>query len=290
MEVQEHLNVTRAIPGSPWAFANDMRKMINNKEFSNVKFVVGSSRSQIYGNSLILSARSQVFKVMFENEDGLNTVCLDDPIILPNISTETFLCLLEFLYTNCCSLNEENVVDVLVSAAEYSLDELQRICGQFMADSLSLSTACAAMQVSVMYDLTDLKDTVLGYIEKHAEEVFKTKGFHELSAEAFGTLLESDNLSVDEIDLIGFVREWATVNSVALGKLVKELTKDIVHHLRLALLSPEELSLVESENEKDLLIPVKLISDAWKYHALKSSSASASTRVRRRSGTKSRPR
>ncbi len=23
----------RSIPGSPWAFANDMRKMINNKEF-----------------------------------------------------------------------------------------------------------------------------------------------------------------------------------------------------------------------------------------------------------------
>ena len=38
---------------------------------------------------------------------------------------------------------------------------------------------------------------------------------------------------------------------------MKELTKNIVQHLRLLLLSPEELSLVESENEKDLLIPVR---------------------------------
>ena len=46
---------------------------------------------------------------MFENEDGLHTACLENPIILPDISPETFLCLLEFLYTNCCTLNEENV-------------------------------------------------------------------------------------------------------------------------------------------------------------------------------------
>ena len=46
---------------------------------------------------------------MFENEDGLHTACVENPIILPDISHETFLCLLEFLYTNCCTLNEENV-------------------------------------------------------------------------------------------------------------------------------------------------------------------------------------
>ena len=34
------------------------------------------------------------------------------------------------------------------------------------------------------------------------------------------------------------------------------MTKNIVHHLRLLLLSPEELKIVESDNEKDLLIPV----------------------------------
>ncbi|CAB3978344.1 BTB POZ domain-containing 19 [Paramuricea clavata] len=225
---------------------------------------------------------------MFENEDGLHTVCLENPIILPDISPETFLCLLEFLYTNCCTLNGENVIDVLASAAEYSLDELQQICGEFIANTLSISTACAAMQVSVMYSLSNLKETVLNYIEKHAQEVFKTESFHELCEEAFCVLLASDDLNIDELDLIALVREWATVNSIGLNKPVQDLTKNIVRHLRLLLLSPEELKIVESDNEKDLLIPVKMISDAWKYHALKSSSASPSAVVRPRSGTKSR--
>ncbi|XP_028404746.1 BTB/POZ domain-containing protein 19-like [Dendronephthya gigantea] len=279
----------RSIPGCPWTFANDMRKMVNNKEFSNAKFIVGSSRVQIFGNSCILSARSQVFKAMFENEDGLHTACLENPIILPDIAPETFHCLLEFLYTNCCTLHEENVIDVLASAAEYSLDELQQICGEFIANTLSISTACAAMQVSVMYNLLNLKETVLAYIEKNAHEVFKTEAFHELSEEAFSVLLSSDNLNIDELDLIALVREWATVNSIGLNKPIQELTKNIVQHLRLLLLSPDELTIVEAENEKDILIPIKMISDAWKYHALKSSSAvGPSTAVRPRSGTKGR--
>ena len=65
-----------------------------------------------------------------------------------------------------------------------------------------------------MYNLTNLKDTVLKYIEKHTEEVFKTKEFHKMSEQAFGILLASNNLNIDEIDLIGFFREWVTVNSV----------------------------------------------------------------------------
>ena len=65
-----------------------------------------------------------------------------------------------------------------------------------------------------MYNLSNLKETVLSYIEKHAQEVFKTESFHELSEEAFCVLLASDNLNIDELDLIALVREWATVNSV----------------------------------------------------------------------------
>jgi hypothetical protein len=65
-----------------------------------------------------------------------------------------------------------------------------------------------------MYGLSNLKETVLSYIEKHAQDVFKTEGFHELSEETFCVLLASDNLNIDELNLIALVREWATVNSV----------------------------------------------------------------------------
>ena len=49
--------------------------------------------------------------------------------------------------------------------------------------------------------ITNLKNTVLEYTDKHTEEMFKTKEFHEISEEAFGTLLASNNLNTDKIDL-----------------------------------------------------------------------------------------
>lgn len=66
-----------------------------------------------------------------------------------------------------------------------------------------------------MYSLSNLKETVLDFIEKNTQEVFRTESFHELSEEAFGVLLSSDKLNIDEIDLISLFREWATVNSVS---------------------------------------------------------------------------
>lgn len=65
-----------------------------------------------------------------------------------------------------------------------------------------------------MYGLSNLKETVLSFIEKHAAEVFRTDMFHELSEEALSVLLASDELNIDELDLITLVKEWATVNSV----------------------------------------------------------------------------
>lgn len=82
-----------------------------------------------------------------------------------------------------------------------------------------------------MYSLSNLKETVLSYIEKHAQEVFRTESFHELSEEAFGILLASDNLNIDELDLITLVREWATVNSVGL-LILTVLLCDITEYVK----------------------------------------------------------
>ena len=43
---------------------------------------------------------------------------------------------------------------------------------------------------------------------------------------------------------------------VVLGKSVAEVAQNVIKHVRLALLTPEELKQVEQENEKDRMIPV----------------------------------
>lgn len=43
---------------------------------------------------------------------------------------------------------------------------------------------------------------------------------------------------------------------VVLGKSVAEVAQNVIKHVRLALLTPEELKQVELDNEKDRMIPV----------------------------------
>lgn len=283
----------RTIPGCPWAFADDMRGIIDKKEFSDVKFIVGSNRKVIRANKSILMARCEVFRAMLSDQkDNVRpkTDQQDVPLVLADVTPEIFMSLLEFLYTNTCTLNNRNVMEVMGSAMEYNLEQLQKICEQFIGETLAIDTASEAMQIAVTYGQEELRERCLDFIEENTENVFRTKGFHELSEEALALLLQSDKLMMDELEILSAVREWATVNSVVLSKSVSEIAQNVIQYVRLALLTPEELKQVELDNEKDRMIPIKQISEAWKYHALRKSPKHSATvpRPRPRRGTKPR--
>ncbi|XP_074612038.1 BTB/POZ domain-containing protein 19-like [Acropora palmata] len=284
----------RSIPGCPWAFADDMRGIIDKKEFSDVKFIVGANRKVVRANKAILMARCEVFKAMLlDQKDSIARQKPDQqdvPLVLADVTPEVFMNLLEFLYTNTCTLNSKNVMDVMGCAMEYNLEQLQRICEQYIGETLAVDTASEAMQIAVTYGQEELRERCLDFIEENTESVFRTKGFHELSEEALALLLQSDKLMMDELEILAAVREWATVNSVVLSKSMAEVVQNVIKYVRLALLTPEELKQIEQDNEKDSMVPIKQISEAWKYHALrKSPRHNASVpRPRPRRGTKPR--
>lgn len=284
----------RSIPGCPWAFADDMRGIIDKKEFSDVKFIVGANRKVVRANKAILMARCEVFKAMLlDQKDSIARQKPDQqdvPLVLADVTPEVFMNLLEFLYTNTCTLNSKNVMDVMGCAMEYNLEQLQRICERYIGETLAVDTASEAMQIAVTYGQEELRERCLDFIEENTESVFRTKGFHELSEEALALLLQSDKLMMDELEILAAVREWATVNSVVLSKSMAEVVQNVIKYVRLALLTPEELKQIEQDNEKDRMVPIKQISEAWKYHALrKSPRHNASVpRPRPRRGTKPR--
>lgn len=271
-----------------------MRGIIDKKEFSDVKFIVGANRKVVRANKAILMARCEVFKAMLlDQKDSIARQKPDQqdvPLVLADVTPEVFMNLLEFLYTNTCTLNSKNVMDVMGCAMEYNLEQLQRICEQYIGETLAVDTASEAMQIAVTYGQEELRERCLDFIEENTESVFRTKGFHELSEEALALLLQSDKLMMDELEILAAVREWATVNSVVLSKSMAEVVQNVIKYVRLALLTPEELKQIEQDNEKDRMVPIKQISEAWKYHALrKSPRHNASVpRPRPRRGTKPR--
>ncbi|XP_033859903.1 BTB/POZ domain-containing protein 19-like isoform X5 [Acipenser ruthenus] len=254
--------------GNTATFTAALRSLVNNPDFSDVKFVVGKERQEVFAHRCILACRCEVFHGMFSQQlqSDRPRELMDIPVVLSDVQPEVFLAVIEFLYTNCVTLNNCIALEVLTSAVEYGLDDLRKLCVEFITDSLTVETVCEAMQ-----------------------EIVKTRGFHELSDLALVSILQSSLLLIDELELLSAVREWANVNSVVLERPVPDVAKDIVRELRLFLLSPEELTRLENVNHKDNLIPVERIAEAWKFHALKKGSLGAQAHLlQRRKGTRPR--
>nr|XP_032646369.1 BTB/POZ domain-containing protein 19-like [Chelonoidis abingdonii] len=143
-------------------------------------------------------------------------------------------------------------------------------------------------KAAVTYGQTDLQEHCLVFVEDRTQEVVQTRSFHELSAAALVAVLRSDRLAIDEPDLIRAVREWAHVSSAVLERPVAEVAAGPVRELRLPLLSPHELAALESHNQRDPLIPVECIAEAWKCHVLRKGSGAPSRLCQRRRGTQPR--
>ncbi|KAK2155240.1 hypothetical protein LSH36_245g01040 [Paralvinella palmiformis] len=111
--------------GDAISFANEMKKLINQKESSDVRFVIGPTRKTVYAHRYILAARCDVFRVMFADQSSKHKDG-DVPLVLSDITQDVFYPLLEYIYTNTVTLSSKVAVDVLGSAIEYGLDGLQK--------------------------------------------------------------------------------------------------------------------------------------------------------------------
>ncbi|KAM4640656.1 BTB/POZ domain-containing protein 19 isoform 1-T2 [Discoglossus pictus] len=270
-----------SLQGDSSSLTAALRGLIDNPQFSDVTFVVGKERQVIRSHRCILASRCKVFHGMFSQPSQE----LQVPYVLADIHPDVFLAVMEFLYTNSVTLNSVIALEVLTSAVEYGLDDLRKLCVEFISKSLTVELACEALQAAVTYGQIDLRQRCLAFIEKYTREIIKTQSFRELSDLGLLSILQSDRLTIDEVLLIQAVREWAHVSSVVLDLPVSAVALDAVRELRLFLLSAEELTTLEKENSKDNLIPESHIAQAWKFHALKKVGESQPHLYHRRRGT-----
>ncbi|XP_054837952.1 BTB/POZ domain-containing protein 19 isoform X2 [Eublepharis macularius] len=195
--------------GDSAAFTAALRTLINNPQFSDVTFLVGEEQQEIFAHRCLLSARCQAFHAMLGQPQEMPA-----PLLLSHVQPEVFLAVIEYLYTNSVSLNNVSALEVLASSIEYGLNDLRKLCVEFIKDSLSVEQACDALQAAVAYGQVDLQMHCLAFIENCIREVVHTCGFLELSELAMQTILRSDCLAIDEVELIHAVQEWAHVGSV----------------------------------------------------------------------------
>ncbi|XP_038307805.1 BTB/POZ domain-containing protein 19 isoform X1 [Canis lupus familiaris] len=240
------------VQGEAASFSTALRSLLNNPQYSDVCFVVGQERQEVFAHRCLLACRCNFFRGLLGPKLGPG---MPSPVVLSTVPAEAFLAVLEFLYTNSVRLHRHSVLEVLTAAVEYGLEELRELCLEFVVKVMDVEMVCEALQVAVTFGLGALQERCVAFIEAHSREALRTRGFLELSAPALLPLLRSDRLCVDEAELVLAARSWARVGAAVLERPVAEVAAPVVRELRLALLAPAELSALEEQNQREPLIP-----------------------------------
>ncbi|XP_062609744.1 rho-related protein racA-like [Saccostrea cucullata] len=103
-----------------------MKEMfLNNPDYADVIFHVDGT--EIYANKVVLGARCEVMSAMFGGSfvESLSTV---SEVKLQEVTSECFLALLEYLYTDHAPIEEGDSVGIMVLADEYCQKRLINLC------------------------------------------------------------------------------------------------------------------------------------------------------------------
>ncbi|XP_066232264.1 BTB/POZ domain-containing protein 19 isoform X2 [Saccopteryx leptura] len=135
------------VHGEAEPFSTALRSLVNNRLYSDVRFVVGQERQEVFAHRCLLACRCNFFQRLLDPEPGPG---VPSPVVLSTVPAEAFLAVLEFLYTNSVKLHRRSVLEVLTAAVEYGLEELRELCLEFVVKVLDVELVCEALQVGVV--------------------------------------------------------------------------------------------------------------------------------------------
>lgn len=178
---------TAAIDAS---FFSQMRVLLDDSEHKDVTFVADATKERIMAHKTILVARSPYFNGLFRNGGLLESET--NVIVVADHSPATIRRMLEFIYTtrvehlaidrrqkaspvgvavapevhahHTCTLQAEEVAELLAIADMYLLEELKEICEHAAIALIDISTAPTFFRVAEMFKATILKEACAEFI------------------------------------------------------------------------------------------------------------------------------
>lgn len=132
-----------------------------------------------------------------------------------------------FLYFEDHGIDETTVITTLYAAEKYAVTELVGICQSFLESEMAVDNVCAILENARMFNMADLltkcKDFIFdtGYV---ARRVFESDSFLDLKREILLSLVESDELPLEENFIYQSLIRWAKHKCVKEGKENPNLT------------------------------------------------------------------
>ncbi|XP_072029163.1 LOW QUALITY PROTEIN: serine-enriched protein-like [Amphiura filiformis] len=230
--------------------AEDLKYLSRMPELCDVTFLVGEIKEPVCAVRAILAARSRVFhKLLYTasrgcttpkkrsnpesrfkmpflgrrnslngalvngDTDTSGTVKCPRTITVEEFDVDVFRQLIEYCHTGCVVLNADTVLGLMNASDHYGLDELRRVCLEYMHKCISLETVCLLLRSAeryIQYKATkSLVQKALEFVDEHGEDVLRYPAFLTLPQHVVRLILSRDELQADELCKFQAALKWS---------------------------------------------------------------------------------
>ncbi|KAH3792837.1 hypothetical protein DPMN_146336 [Dreissena polymorpha] len=215
---------------------------------------------------VVLAAVSRYFDAMFAS--GMRE-CKDGLVRLQDIEYNTFVDILDFVYSGKLNICEENAEELLRAATLFQIAPLHQKCQDFLLDHVTIENCIGAWRLAKSHECTELAKKSWYMILECFAEVCLTDDFKYLDADEMFHIINDDDLHVLNEEIVcDAVFRWYRYDS----ENRMDHASRLFEYLRLPLLSSEYL-LTEVEPMELVVKSQKcreIVKEAISYHMLPS--------------------
>ncbi|RHZ48143.1 hypothetical protein Glove_557g53 [Diversispora epigaea] len=242
--------------------SQDFSELLNDKKEYNVVIEVDKEKNKksFALHSVVLRCRSTYFTKELENtatnENHVKTISK------PNISTQIFEIILKYIYcgvVNIENIENEIIYELMIIANELEFEELSEKLENYLVESKApwLRTHFSRIYHSIFdsikcNEFKGLKQFYNDIIIKHPNVIFESEDFTSLQEAALISILEKDNLQLEEIKIWDYIIKWGIAQNPTLPRNLKEWSKENFKTLKTTLQNCLPLIRYFHISEKDI--------------------------------------
>mmetsp|Transcript_83299 Transcript_83299/g.130024 ORF Transcript_83299/g.130024 Transcript_83299/m.130024 type:complete len:472 (+) Transcript_83299:63-1478(+) len=203
-----------------------------------------------------LAAQSPVFRRMLY---GSMAEASPDSIVRVPFPLEAVQAMLNGMCSGKVLMNDELVCDLNQLADFYQIDALKRATLKYIEEHLSVNTATLFMSKSAK--LSDVRAKVFNYVQVRTLACLSGSKVEKLSRDSLLEILESDWLTISELQLFHAVLRWGRAQELGTDSAtgLRDLLAPLMEHIR--------FPLIENSDLADTVEPTGIVDSSLLYEA-----------------------
>eukprot|EP01156_Anaeramoeba_ignava_P017797 Anaeramoba_ignava/a90049_29.p1 GENE.a90049_29~~a90049_29.p1 ORF type:complete len:493 (-),score=164.45 a90049_29:111-1589(-) len=220
-----------------------LRNLVNQKDIADVKFLVGHKEEEMYGHKVLLSTASEYWMRMFY---GLKWKEVSQKriaeVVVPDFQAETFIKVMEYVYTREINIDSDSVFDVLRAADKYIILGLVDICVEVLMKNINQDNCFQILEFGKYFSTDQLVKKTTDFISENSIDLLTdSQALVNFSRETIKEILMSNSITIREFELFQQIVEWGRNQIKSTGNSLYEEILDLLPYIKVDIMNKKEI-------------------------------------------------